>query len=216
MTGGSAHSDCKIPAIIGRVRVFHEVLNFGCAKSTRRFKAKSWNAFGQRQIVIDSFRDVYNVNRPAELASVFADSGRTERGIVAADCHEITDAKFRQSINDRAQVGFFFSRVETRHAQDTTARQMNSVDRRRVETDITFFAASEMTETVIHAQNVPAMTIRRVGNGIDNRVDTRRRTAAANYRYNFSYSYHQNFSFQAEKTFNRNFAAAFIFSCRNF
>ena len=92
-----------------------------------------------------------NVNRPAEFASVFADSRRTERRIITADCHKVANAEFSQRIDNRAQIGFFFSRIEARHTQDTTASQVNAINRRRVKANITFFTATEMRETVIHA-----------------------------------------------------------------
>ena len=65
---------------------------------------------------------------------------------------------------------------------------MNTVDVSRIKANIAFFTTSKMRKTVVHAQNVPAVTIRRIGNRADNRVNAGRRSAATNYSNYISYT----------------------------
>ena len=141
MSRRASHGDGKVPTVVRRTRVLHEVFNLHRTECTRRLKAERRNALGQREVVVDGLGNMDDVDCTPHLARILGDCHRTERRVVTADCDNVGHAELGQRLDDRAQVGFLLCRVEARHLEDTAARQMDAADARGLEAHIVLLAA---------------------------------------------------------------------------
>ena len=178
MSRSAPHGDREVPAIVARACVFHEVFNFLRAESTRCLETERRDALGQWQVVVDGLRHMDDVDRLTDLARVIRHRHSAVRRVITTDRHDVRNAKFRQSIDNCAQVGFLLRRVIARHLQDAAACQMDAVHALHVEAHILLLAAREARKTIVDAEYVPAMAVSLDGHGGNDAVDAGRWPAA--------------------------------------
>ena len=169
------HRDDDVPAARGP-GVFHQVSDQLDADVPRGLEAERGHVRRQRQVVVDRLRHVHAADGAGR---VLADVARRERRIVAANRHEVRDARLLQRLDHGPRRLGRRGRVLARGPEHRPAEQVHPrhvVDRERPQPGR--IAADEVLEPIADADDLEALVERLDGRGRDDGVDARGRSAA--------------------------------------
>ena len=123
----ASHGHHHVPAP-GGPRVLHEVAHQLDARVAGGLEAEGRHVRRQGQVVVDRLRDVHAADGALR---VLADGARRERGVVAADRHQVRDARLLQRLDHRARGLRRLGRVLARGAEHGAAQEVHRARRRR-------------------------------------------------------------------------------------
>ena len=169
------HGDDHIPAA-GGPGVFHQVADQLDSDMPGSLEPERRHVRRQRQVVVDRLR---HVDAADGAGGVFADIAGRERGIVAANRHQVGDARLPQCLDHRPRRLGRLGRVLPRGSEHRPSAQVHPrhvVYHQRSQRGR--IAADEVLEPIPNAEDLAALVDRLDGRGRDDGIDAGRRAAA--------------------------------------
>src|SRR5262249_41037785 len=107
MTGCATHDDDEVPASRA-AGIFHDVMDEFEAQLSSSLEAEGGNFSGQREIVVDGFRNMTDTD---PTGCLFGTLARRKHRVTSTNRRQVTDAEAIQGFNNTFQVFRFFGRV---------------------------------------------------------------------------------------------------------
>ncbi len=169
------HRDDDVPTASGP-RVFHQVSYQLDSDVPGGLEAERGHVRRQRQVVVDRLRHVHAVDGAGR---VFADVAQRKRRVIAANRHEVCDARLLQRLDHGPRRLGRGGRILARGPEHRPAEQVHPrhiVDRERPQPGR--IPADEVLEPIANADDLEALVECLDGRGRDDGIDARGRSAA--------------------------------------